>query len=665
MNTQPMFLDSPLTFEGEDKYAGMLTKMSDNVDLWPQEIIQEAHKQLPYLSDFEANVVLDKVDEERGVAFGAIEARQKTELTTEELHTSPVRKVNIPIIIQDQMLRPFDVFLHGKEYEHLTEGRLRAALFRPDMFDAARERPHDASLTQDLHPPYQNLGLGSVKVGSVELLALPLLPQLQGQVVQHHVDRFHKLAEDPSLQAALANADEGVKAAFESAMTLKPADREKVAQVLSDSVKPTVVQIKAQPNGKYMLKWANSDMFAPLQEEIPQDMALDIAGSEDMVPELEGDGTLTLSPDAAVKETLEAEEITTIDQFGLWQVQDTSGNELVGWVFPKLLSMDMEPLPLALFNNGSQYALQDMIAGKLAGKSADIPKGIPKGYGALYFLDHGTAKAFVPMTVTSTTRGPDGNVKYMANLETGEQVTFSFADGLKAVIGVGEGEYVVPNDMSWMPLRGQTELVTNPQMFVKTGAQHEIANTVEIVSDGTTFSFRGPPIAKVAQEYTKFVNKADAEFLGVALGMSNTLVKEALERAANGCEVVTVPGVKLLGSPAEKLAAAKAKVKKALAELDPPIHNYFLMKEAAMLDDALSADKILGLGFLNAENISSFVDMLPALEETSKKLAELLVAVRVGLKDIPEVAVERMLKSLEDVIRGLKVLRQKEISERS
>ena len=85
------------------------------------------------------------------------------------------------------------------------------------------------------------------------------------------------------------------------------------------------------------------------------------------------------------------------------------------------------------------------------------------------------------------------------------------------------------------------------------------------------------------------------------------------------------------------------------------------MKEAAVLDDATSADKILGLGFLNEDNVATFIDMLPSLEETSSKMSELLVAVRVGLKDIPESAVERMLFSLESVINGLKSLQQKEI----
>ena len=93
-----------------------------------------------------------------------------------------------------------------------------------------------------------------------------------------------------------------------------------------------------------------------------------------------GDGTLTASPDSAVKQTMEAEEVRVADSFGLWKVQDSNGNTLIGWVFPQILSMDMQPLPLCLFNNGSQHAIQEKIAGEMAGKSVDLPKGNPAGY---------------------------------------------------------------------------------------------------------------------------------------------------------------------------------------------------------------------------------------------------------------------------------------------
>jgi hypothetical protein len=664
MSTEALFLDAPLAFEGAEKLAGMLTRLGDNVDNWQQEIMQEAYKQLPYLSNYDTHVLLDKVDEERGYAFGSIEIRPKTAMTVEEMQGSGLDKAHIPVVVKEQMLSPFDVFLSGKKYFHLTEGRMREALIRPDTFDVARLRPYDPSLVHDLQPPLRSgfggFGAGGTKVGSADVENIPVLPQLYGRVKQGHVDRMQEVAADPAVWASVSNADEGVKAAFASALRLTPSDPEKVASFVAQSIKPTVVQLIKQGTDSVLVKWATDEMFAPQQEGVPMAVAQDLMGDQDMQRELEADGSVTMSPDAPVKETLEAEEVRVADSFGLWKVQDTTGNTLIGWVFPKVMSLDLHILPMSLFSNGSQFAVQEAIAGEIAGKSTDIPKGIPKGYGALYYLDHGTAKAFVPITITSTMQSPAG-LKFRGENDMGEPVVFSFGEGLVKPVRIGQEEWVLPTFLNWMPLRGKTELVSDPSLFSKLAADSR-AGSVDIIGDKAgIFTFRGPAIAKVASDHTKFIDHDKAMFLGVALGMDSSFCKTALARARNG-ERVSVAGLKVLGSVSEKMASARAAIRKELSELDPPIHNYFLAKEASVLDDALTADKILGLGFLNAENVSTFVDLLPALQAASSKLAELLIAVRIGLKEVSEVAVERMLVALEDVIRGLKSLQQKDLS---
>lgn len=655
METQPLFLDNELHFDGEEKYAGMLTRMGDNVDEWPQEITQEAYKQIPYLSDFEVNVVLDKVDEQKGFAYGSIDLRPKSAMNQEEQQHSPLEKVHVPIVVKDNMLHPMDIFLVGKQFAHLTEGRLRSALFRPEEFDVPRTRPFDPSLVHDLHPPIRSGG--GIKTGSAELEYVPLLPQLQGQVRQDHIDRLKTACQDPSLHSHIVNGGEGTRAAFESALSLETSDRVKVASVVKDSIRPNVVQIKALLDGNFLVKRANSDMFLPQEETIPLDVANDLAGEEDITAMAEGDGTITASPDAPVKETMNAEEVTVADAFGLYKVQDTNGSSLIGWVFPQLLSMDMEPMPLSLFTNGSQHAVQEGIAGVMAGKATDLPKGVPQGYGALYYIDHGTAKAFVPMTVNSSMRDPSGTLKFVATDDMGNHFTFYFSDAMRTVVKVGGSDYCVPSQVNWMPLKGSTELVSNPMGFSKTASTY--AGKAELIGDKDVFTWRGPAVAKLASAQTKFLDRADAEFIGVALGVSPGFIKEALGRAAKG-EVMDFQDLRVITPFHEKMAAAKESVKKDLADMPMPIHNYFLAKEASLMEDALTADKILGLGFLNAENVSTFIEMIPQLESTSSKIAEMLLASRIGMKDVSEVALERMLKALDDVIRGLKSLRHRE-----
>lgn len=655
MEAQPLFLDQPLQFDGEEKLAGTLTRLGDNLDNWPQEITQEAYKQLPYLSDFEPHVILDKVDEQKGAAWGSIEVRPKTDMTQEEMHTSPMEKVHIPIIVKDQMLSQFDVFLNGKKYDHLTEGRLRSALFRPETMDAPRQRPPEPNLVNELQPPLSGaLGGGMSKAGQ-ERLSLPLLPQLRGSVLPRHVDRLKTACQDPSLMTQITGSNEGVIAAFNSALDLRPADREKVASTVRDSIRPSVVQLKKLASGNVMVKWANPAAFAPQQQEMPMAAAQDLAGEQDLTAMVEGDGTLTASPDAIVKETMEAEEVKVADSFGLWKVQDTNGNTLIGWVFPQLLSMDMQPLPLTLFTNGSQHSVQEHVAGEMAGKSTDLPKEAPRGYGCLYFIDHGTAKAFVPTTVKTSMRDPSGMVRYVCSDELGEPYTFYFTEDLKTVVKVGPRDYAVPSVACWMPLRGKVDLVSQPMAFSKTSSPNVVM--AELVGDKDVFSWRGPSLSKLAAAQYQFIDRDEAEFLGVCLGLSPGFVKEAVDQASKG-RCLSFNGTRIITPAYEKMAESRQQVRRMIEGVDVP--NYFLAKEASVLDDALSVDKILGLGFINVENIATFVDMIPSLECTLSKLSEMLVAVRLGLKDVPEVAIERMLVALEDVIRGLKSLKQKE-----
>jgi hypothetical protein len=95
-------------------------------------------------------------------------------------------------------------------------------------------------------------------------------------------------------------------------------------------------------------------------------------------------------------------------------------------------------------------------------------------------------------------------------------------------------------------------------------------------------------------------------------------------------------------------------VKKAAKALgDFPYHlRRNLVKEAAVLQGD-TVDNILAMGFINPENISTFISYLPELDKTASELCEMLVASRLGMTQIPEGACERAVKAVEEVIEGL------------
>ena len=83
-----------------------------------------------------------------------------------------------------------------------------------------------------------------------------------------------------------------------------------------------------------------------------------------------------------------------------------------------------------------------------------------------------------------------------------------------------------------------------------------------------------------------------------------------------------------------------------------------MLKEAASLDYPLSVDRVLSIGFLNPENVSTFVSYLPEFEDTLSKLSELLIASRLGLSNVDTGALERVTRHLDRVIDGLRELVQ-------
>jgi hypothetical protein len=79
-----------------------------------------------------------------------------------------------------------------------------------------------------------------------------------------------------------------------------------------------------------------------------------------------------------------------------------------------------------------------------------------------------------------------------------------------------------------------------------------------------------------------------------------------------------------------------------------------LLKEAVAVGDDETVDSLLSIGFINPENIEKFIEYLPSLDVAQRKLCDLLIASRMGLKDLDEGALRVSIKALEKTIEGLR-----------
>lgn len=691
-----LFIDSTIVFEK----IGSEVQLPEDPNAWPNEILQELFKQIPYIADFEPHVSMERVDAERGFAFGHVEVMNKTEIQRgapqEGLDAAGIRQARIPIIIKDRKLQPFDVVItEDSQMLPLTEPRLRQAIFRPQAFDITARTPGDMSMIGQLYPPYrQNYGFGgggasqSVGMGkmSSELTWVDVAPYLSSEFIEKvtkhtmiktgsvltailptiNVGDFNALfdkLENRGVQAALMKNASATAGSLSKLASYTPMSTEKTASALFNSIKPTVVQIVKSDDG-YTVKHASHHCWMPKESSWDRGQIVRAYG-EKIALDADTTGSVTMAPnEAPMPPTVEpeADKYEMIKDFGIYKVKTQEGKELIGYVFPNLIDTDGTPLPLFLFSNGSEVATQGEICGIRVGEGASIFEGHPRGRGAFYeMLTNGKAQATVPMTINATLQMPEvgeGTALHATTFD-GRPVEVKVQPNITKIVPQ-EGTMLVPETMRWLALDNAADVVLigspdEAQAMNESETKAAFIN-VEIRSGGPdSFSIDGRPVEKIAKASREFLSFDDAIFLLSGLGVNLEHATEKLSQAMVISAPVSVRVHQSLSMPSELVHEAE-KVASLRIGRFMSFERESLVKEASVIPDPTAVDTVLSLGFINPENCNTFISYLPVLDEGQKKMCELLVASRLGLRDVPTSALEKAIRSTEEVIEGLKIL---------
>lgn len=666
MMAQPLFIDTKLSL---DKMAASEARLSENADTWPEELMQELSKQHPYLGNYDTSPIMTEVDGDRNYGLGYFEVRNRSARQalgpggTALQNIEGVQTLRIPIIIEEATLKPLDVFLTSNGVpQALTEERVRSALYRPNLFDTTAKAPPGVSLIDQLYPPSTGnriLGAGTIvespaiKTSSAKTELL--MPLLVPTILQSDLESIQsELEKEASLLPALI-ANENTLPFIELLSQVTPTTTEDIAKVASAHINPNVIQVRRHGD-HYLIKQANTEMFAPTETEADRFTAEDQVGS-DLVTAADKRGAVTVSTNPVVRETVEDERAEVASKFGYYKVKTVDGKEMVGWVFPQVLDYSGTSIPMMIFTNGAVGAIQAEIVGSFAGQHPNIIRGKPEGYGFFYRVtDSGSVLAFIPSEIKGSFKDENGLGFVVESLGGDFVGHVRPVPGFEGIQEMGENEVALPGDVRWAPLEAGTSLIDDPEVFIKTSALKLRHSAVRIISDGSTWSFSGPPLSKVAAEHTSNLSGADAHFLAVALGIEPSFAAASLVKAAKLGEN-TVTGCRTLLTPRERLAEARGEVEKIASQLP---RKHLLLKEAASLNDVNSVDKVLSIGFINPENVQMFVEFLPDFEKVHQQLAQTLVAARMGLPDVPESAAKSSMERLDDVISGLKKLVHRE-----
>jgi hypothetical protein len=648
--------------EGPVKLA-MEAKLSDNPDSWVEEVIQEAHKQHSFLGNHDASVVMREVDGERAYGLGHILVRTKSErLNTpagEALAEAEGNvRVKIPVIIREGRLKSLDTFIDARgRPQPLTDRRIRAALFRPNIFDSPGNPPAESmTLAPHLLPPdraeSQVLGRGAVSADGVKLSSeRSLLEAISPTITQEDRSRMElALNQDQELACQLIDKHGSLVQVIAEA---KPASPIEIAQTAFNSVQPDVA-VLSNMGDRYIFKQASSRFYSPVTIVGDRIKIAQLVGEPAVrAAEEMGDTTLiTADPVVQDESADQSQPAEMVESYGQYKVMDNLGREHLGWIFP-VTDFEGAALPLRVFTNGNSSAIQGDIAGVLQGKLPDPPsQDTLSGDGFFYRVtETGGVQAFPPGTVQATFVDAEGPATRFETI-MGDSLTLRLVPGLKQPASLGEGVVGLPDSVRFCPLRGEAlKLVESPDLFVKP-SDIEKEGSVRIFGDGSTWTFQGPAVAELPRDQRTMISADDALLLSGALGMSEKVASAKLKRASvgGGCEV---QGLRQVKTPASYYLEARGHAEKLAAALPA---KELLLKEAADIDDPMAVDKVLSLGFMTPENFMTFVDYLPDLEETVYKLSHLLIAVRLGLPDVPEQSVSNAVKRLEETIVALREL---------
>jgi len=678
-----LFLSSEQVFE---KVAGETT-LPDDPNVWPREILQELYKQVPYVADFHPHVSMDKVDAEKGYGMGHIEVANQTEIQSGadpvQVAAAGVRTVRIPIIVKNKKMSPLDILItDSSKVVPLTESRLRQAIFRPQAFDITSKTPGDQSMIGQLYPPFrQNMGMGGgggglsmnagmgkegaekcAECGKTDCscpamkkkasVLNAILPTINTTDYLAFVDALN----DPYTRTAFVKNAASTQAALTTLLNHDPTSVKHAS--VGSLVHPTVTQISRDVDG-YKIKSASHHYWAPTEEIVDRGEVVRRYGTKvALAADMSGAATLTEGA-TAMSEEAPSEEPRPIEASGMYKVRDEQGRELLGAVITNLIDTDGTELPLALFTNGSQSAVQADIVGIPAGGTPDLPSDLQvHGDGAFYSVEDGVLKATIPMTFGSGyTSSPDEPDVHVGSTFDGREVEVSQQPNIQMVMGTEEGKMLVPAHWKWLPLTSSesVKLTTTEGDEEKSAAARVTYASVEVRCGGQdSFSVSGPAVEKLASEDRSFLSLDDTMFLLSGLGVDQAYgVKKLAQSMGAGAPVMVRIGrsIKMASDRDEDALAAAAEK---LASI--PSLKCYLFKEAASIPDPTAVDTILSLGFINPENMMTFMGYLPVIDDAQSKICELLLASRLGLQDVPTSALEKAVRSTEEILEGLKIL---------
>lgn len=674
-----LFIDAP------DVQDVSLTHLGNDLDQWPEEIIQKFKERVPMAADMTTIVKFQKKDEENGTATGAI------------IVNTADKAAVVPLIVKDFMLYPLDVMIAKSKLLPLTPQMFQEIFQSTGVFQNIEEYPtygglgrfEDANLWNAIYPP--SLGryayAGDASTESRE----KLLGVVLNQAAQ--VPENMKTASYPILDAIWPTIGGGhfIKSWFNENPEYLPAfQKHGHAQMLKKLahyqavnmnefgpgaeklIPKSIMLLRRDSPDKYSILSTGDEVFSPalttpVSREECWGMVSKISDHvDDTMNEVDQNGEKALLLPKGKDNVILAREDESIVEdalaFDHYRVKTNTGVTVEGLVIPKVIDFDMKPVALKIFIGKTMQTIQERIAGvRVENSNFKMPDETPKiGQTGtfVYQPDDSHAVATVPVTIRVIVSMPDGYEMKCSDL-LGRPINLKTNGGmdLKRISPELNGAHLLPRSMKWVPMEGFGPVSDSLESYaIKEAEEKRQGTPLHVISTGYgQFAIKG------AQKYAQAIgwdqsnlSSPKAEFFLAALGCGSEKIATILKKARREGRA-DVYGLKLPPLGIEK-QAARAGVR-AKAEKLARLLRSDLIKEASYIDNAQTVDALLALNFVNPDNIAKFIGKIPQLKSAISTLASCLLASRIGLKEIPEEATSTAMHRMIEVVDGLEKLR--------
>lgn len=625
--------------------------LSENPSTYASELLAHLYKQHPYLGQYQVNLSVEGQDDSLGYMYGVFTVKTPDEggpssipgampeTPSMGMTATPAPKptLRIPVIVDSRKAHSFDVFITPDGiFTPLSEPRVAAALFEASPYGPAPVTEQKLVADDQMQDFRTDAGPGTEMgrafyMSKMSSVLDKVAGDLDREVVDHYLDN---LSRDPSLVAAAKLNPQFA----EALVALHEAPLQKTASAPEEPEVDVAVFCKVA--GGYEVLCGTFDgqvSKIKLSNVQAQDLPLEIRQSV-----VDRGYAMTT---AAEHEPLQGVEKTAslreVDETGVYSVMNKAGSAQRAAVIKEVVRLTGEPSNSLLVIGPAGGALQEKVAGVRCGDLdlQAIQGTEPRGEG-VFVTDVGVIE---PVKIASVISNR-GETAYLYEHPFHGRGQLKLANVRRPVL-ISGADYLFPQSARFVPVNPGLGYQHDTLMVDKVASRRDLINQVQLLSDGSEFTFRGAPLGDHRVEQVK-----EAEAL-LTLGLLGDSPMAALDKVAKARKCGEVSFV------AGRRYGADMKVKKAsAAPVDVTGIRVDLTKEAAALSGSDTVDSVLSLNFINPENIQGYVDCLPEYEKAVRKLAELLIGVRLGLSDVPESAVSSALQGMERAITGLKKL---------